>query len=119
MKEIDWIGSSKKDVIACPEEVKDAIGYALELAQRGLMARKAERMKGDLRNVLELRVSDKTGDSTFRATYTTTIGDVVYVLDVFKKKSKMGSETPKPDLDRIRARLRMAQEKHENRAKIH
>jgi hypothetical protein len=36
------------------EDVQDAMGYALDLAQHGKKADFAERMKGDLRDVVEI-----------------------------------------------------------------
>jgi phage-related protein len=30
-----WVGSSKKDLLAMPEDVIDVVGYALHLAQMG------------------------------------------------------------------------------------
>ncbi len=65
-------------------------------------------MRGDLREVTEIRV--KGPSATYRAMYTTKIGDKVYVLDVFQKKSKNGIATPKKDLDRVRQRLKWARE---------
>lgn len=112
-KEIVWVASSYKDLIATPEEVQDAVGYALDLAQRGRQAAYAVAMKGDLREVVEIRADDDPGKSTFRATYTVTLGDAVYVLDVFQKKSRKDVETPKNDLDRIRGRLKQAKEHYE------
>ena len=47
---------------------------------------------------------------TYRAVYAVNLGDAIYMLHVFQKKSKRGSETPKPDMDAIRARLKQAQE---------
>lgn len=44
--------------------------------------------------------------------YTTTIGDIVYVLDVFKKKAKKGIAPPQKDLDRIEQRLKAARENY-------
>jgi phage-related protein len=111
LRKIVWAGSSYDDLIRCPEEVKDDIGYALELAQRGLMADYSRPMKGDLRDVVEIRTSG--ADGIFRAMYTTTIGGLVYVLDVFNKKAKRGIETPQADLDRIKGRLKRARERHE------
>ncbi|MDB5071431.1 MAG: toxin RelE [Candidatus Eremiobacteraeota bacterium] len=112
-KELVWISTSYKDLIAMPDEVQDAIGYALDLAQRGAQADYAQQMKGRLRDVIEVRSSDDTGNSTFRAAYTVTLGDIVYVLDAFQKKSKKGIETPKVDLDRIEGRLKQAKDHHE------
>ena len=57
-------------------------------------------------------VEDDDGD-TYRAAYTVSFGPAVYVLHVFKKKSTSGIRTPRPDLELIRARLRMAAEHHE------
>jgi len=34
-KRLEWIGSSKKDLKALPEQVVDVFGYALYLAQIG------------------------------------------------------------------------------------
>jgi phage-related protein len=39
----------------------------------------------------------------------------VYFLDIFKKKSKTGTETPQRDLNRIAKRYRMAQEHYEKK----
>src|SRR6266487_1866382 len=35
LKPAYWVGSSLKDLRACPEEVQDVVGYALFLAQEG------------------------------------------------------------------------------------
>ena len=53
-------------------------------------------------------VEDYMGD-TYRAVYTVKIADAVYVLHCFQKKSKQGIETPRQDIDLIRARLKVAQ----------
>jgi phage-related protein len=45
---------------------------------------------------MEVRVDDD-GD-TYRTMYTTEMEGVVYVLDVFKKKSKAGIATPQADI---------------------
>jgi phage-related protein len=91
-----------------PEDVKDEVGFALDAAQKGGKVSYAVPMRGNLRSVVEIRVDDD-GD-TYRTMYTTEMKGVVYVLDVFKKKSKRGIATPKEDLDRIRARLKAARE---------
>ena len=45
---------------------------------------------------------------TYRAVYAVKIDDKVYVLHTFKKKSKSGIKTPKPDMNLIRERLQIA-----------
>jgi phage-related protein len=108
-KHVLWVGSSKKDLMAMPDEVKSAFGFALYLAQQGKKHQNAKPLKGfSGAGVLEV-VEDCLGD-TFRAVYTVKIAEVIYVLHCFQKKSKRGIETPKQEIDLIRDRLKMAQD---------
>ena len=108
-KHVLWVGSSKKDLMAMPDEVKSAFGFALYLAQQGKKLQNAKPLKGfSGAGVLEV-VEDCLGD-TFRAVYTVKIAENIYVLHCFQKKSKRGIETPKQEIDLIRDRLKMAQE---------
>jgi len=108
-KHILWVGSSKKDLMAMPDEIRSAFGFALYLAQQGKKHQNAKPLKGFTgAGVLEV-VEDCLGD-TFRAVYTVKIAENIYVLHCFQKKSKRGIETPKQENDLIRDRLKMAQE---------
>lgn len=60
-----------------------------------------------------LEVVEDYDKDTYRAVYTVKFEGVVYVLDVFQKKSKRGRATPRVDIDRIRSRLKLAQEHYE------
>ena len=46
--------------------------------------------------------------NTYRAVYTAAFFEVVYVLDVFMKKSKSGIKTPQVDKDRVHERFKIA-----------
>ena len=46
LKSLIWLGSSRKDFIAFPEEVKSEMGYALFQAQAGGRHRKAKTLRG-------------------------------------------------------------------------
>jgi phage-related protein len=106
-KPLEWIGSSKKDLKALPEEVVDVFGYALYLAQTGQKHEQAKPLRGfGSAGILEV-VEDWRGGS-YRAVYTIRCAVRVFVLHVFQKKSKSGIATPKPDLDLIKERLRVA-----------
>jgi phage-related protein len=35
LKSLQWVGSSKKDLLTMPEDVIDVFGFALHLAQMG------------------------------------------------------------------------------------
>lgn len=113
LKPVVWIGSSYDDLRALSEDVQDDFGYALYLSQIGEVSPKAKAMRGVLREVTEI-VADDTG-GTFRLMYTVKLGDLVYVLHAFQKKSKHGIATPKPELDLIERRLRVARTDHEAR----
>lgn len=107
-KPLQWVGSSKKDLLAMPDDVVDVFGFALHLAQIGKKHDQAKPLKGfGGAGVLEV-VEDYMGD-TYRAVYTVKIADAVYVLHCFQKKSKSGIETPKHEMDLIRDRLKAAQ----------
>ena len=103
-----WIGSSKKDLMALPLEVRKFFGHALDFAQRGDQHGAAKPLKGfGGAGVLELVESDQ--DGTYRAVYTVKFAEAVFVLHCFAKKSKRGIETPKEDMDIVRARLKVAE----------
>ena len=107
IRRLEWIGSTKKDLLALPEEVVDVFGYALYLAQTGSKHDQAKPLRGfGSAGVLEV-VENRRGD-TYRAVYTVQFAARVFVLHVFQKKSKSGIATPKPDLDLIRNRLKVA-----------
>lgn len=108
MKSLFWIASAKKDLMAMPDDVQDTFGYALHLAQTGEKHDQAKPLKGfGSAGVLEV-VEDADG-GTYRAVYTVRFGNAVYVLHCFQKKSTHGIATPKPDIDLIRDRLKVAE----------
>jgi phage-related protein len=114
VKPVYWIGSSKDDLHGFPNEVCRNIGYALHFAQMGDKHPSAKPLKGfGGAGVLEI-VEDHDGD-TYRAVYTVKLAGVVYVLHTFQKKAKRRIATPKQELERIKARLKLAQEDYASR----
>jgi phage-related protein len=115
-KPLFWIGSSREDLREFPEDVKDAMGFALHLAQTGKKHPHAKPLKGfGGASVLEV-VEDEAGD-TYRAVYTVRFAKAIYVLHAFQKKSKTGVKTPKKELDLIRNRLKSAEMHYEKWSK--
>lgn len=106
MKEVVWMGSSLEDLCEFPEDVQDEIGYALYQAELGLKAKNAKPLTGIDSGIMEI-VSDHD-KNTFRAVYATKIGEVIYVLHGFQKKSTKGISTPKKDINLIEHRLKDA-----------
>ena len=113
-KPLLWVGTSREDLKAFPEEVRQVMGYALFLAQLGGKHPDAKPLKGfGGAGVLEV-VDDFDGDA-FRAVYTVKLAGAVYVLHAFQKKSKRGIKTSKSDLEKVKARLKLAEEIHAER----
>jgi phage-related protein len=111
IKPVVWIASSRTNLASFPEDVKDAIGYALYIAQRGGKHAGAKPLRGfGDAGILEI-VEDHAGD-TYRAVYTVRLAGRIYVLHVFQKKSKSGIRTPKSEIELIRSRLKRAEEEH-------
>ena len=107
-KPLAWLGSSKKDLMALPVGVRKFFGHALDFAQRGEQHDAAKVLRGfGGAGVLEIVENDQGG--TYRAAYTVKFREAVFVLHVFQKKSKSGIATPKPDMDIIRERLKVAE----------
>jgi phage-related protein len=113
-KPVFWMGSSRGDLREFPEEVCQAVGFALWQAQLGRKHRDAKVLKGfSGAGVLEV-VEDHEGD-TYRAVYTVKLAGAVYVLHAFQKKSKKGIKTPTAEMNIIRQRLKAAEDHHEER----
>ena len=101
---LQWIGSSKRDLLAFPDDVRQVMGFALFLAQAGDEHPNAKALKGfGGRGVLE--VIERHDGDTYRAVYTVRLEKAVYVLHCFQKKAKRGIATPREDMGLIRKRL--------------
>lgn len=109
IKPLQWVGSSKKDLLEMPDDVQDVFGFALHLAQAGQKFDAAKPLKGfGSAGVVEV-VEDFHGDA-YRAVYTVKFANAIYVLHCFQKKSTKGIQTSKMDIDKIRDRLKVAEE---------
>ena len=111
-KPLKWVGSSKRDLDAMPEEVKDVFGHAIDLAQAGGKHQDAKAMSGfGSAGVLEVVEDYRSG--TYRAVYTVKFSGWIYVLHCFQKKSKSGIKTAKEDVALITVRLKAAKQDYE------
>ena len=111
IKPVVWVGSTRADLSSFPEDVKDAMGYALYLAQRGGKHPDSKPLRGfGGAGILEI-VEDHAGD-TYRAVYTVRLPGRIYVLHVFQKKSKSGIKTPSQEIKLVKSRLKRAEEEH-------
>jgi len=97
LKPVVWVGTSRKDLREFPAPVQDPVGYALFVAQQGGKHRDTKPLTGFGGAAVVEIVKDYRSD-TFRAVYTVRFAGTVYVLHVFRKKSKTGRKTPTSDI---------------------
>ncbi|MBH3413845.1 MULTISPECIES: type II toxin-antitoxin system RelE/ParE family toxin [Pseudomonas] len=107
-KTLYWVGSSKKDLQALPEDVQDIFRFALHQAQEGGKHLQVKCLKG-FSGAGVLEVVEDYNRSTYRAVYTVAFASAVYVLHCFQKKSTSGIKTSSHDIDLIKSRLKLAE----------
>jgi phage-related protein len=113
IRPIVWLGDSRKRLRAFPVGAQKLMGDELQLIQFGGMPKDAKPFKGIGSGVIELAIR-YDGDA-YRSVLAAQLGDKIYVLHAFQKKSKKGIATPKQEVDLIRQRYKEAKElvKHE------
>jgi phage-related protein len=114
MKPVIWIGSSRDDLRALPQQVRRDIGQALYTAQQGETDPAAKPLKG-FGGARVMEIVERYRTNAYRAVYTAHFEDAIYVLHVFQKKSKRGVATPKSDIELIRRRYAEAERHHSKR----
>lgn len=82
-----------------PSPIRRETGFQIDRVQRGLEPDDWKPMTSVGRGCCEIRARDDSG--TYRVIYVATLGDAVYVLSAFKKKSRT---TPKRELELAKAR---------------
>lgn len=98
---IAWEGDSREVISSFPDDVKQNLGFQLRLLQEGEEPLDYRPMRSIGSGVFELRDEDER--SWYRVIYLSRVGDVIYVLHCFEKKSR---ETPRNDLETAKQRLK-------------
>jgi phage-related protein len=107
-RRISWIKGALKDFQAFPEAVQEQMTTALRLAAHGEKADHAKPMQGLGSGVFEIALPYR--GNAYRAVYAVQIGEDVWVVHAFQKKSTQGIKMPKPEIDLIRERLKRLRE---------
>jgi phage-related protein len=90
MKQVVWMGNSKEDLRAFPEEARREVGYQLEHVQEGMDPDDWKPMPTVGAGVREIRVRESSG--AFRCINLTTRPEGIYVLHCFQKKTQKTSQ---------------------------
>ena len=88
-KPIYWVGSSLKDLMDLPDDVKREAGYQLHRVQNGFDPEDWKPFQTVGAGVKEIRISEDGG--AFRVMYVAKFAERVYVLHSFQKKTQRTS----------------------------
>ncbi len=105
---ISWIRGARKEFENFPEEAQAICLAALTIAAEGGKADVAKPMKGLGAGVFEIAL--RHVGNAFRVVYAVQIGDEVWVVHAFQKKSTQGIKTPQHEIDLIKDRLKRLKE---------
>ncbi|MDJ0745915.1 MAG: type II toxin-antitoxin system RelE/ParE family toxin [Xenococcaceae cyanobacterium MO_167.B27] len=109
IKSIISMVDSLKQVKSFPDFVRREIGSSLYDAQCGEKPHNAKPFKGIGGGVFE--IVTRFDSDTYRTVYALQIGNSIYVLHAFQKKSPKGIKTAQKDVDLIKKRYKQAVEK--------
>jgi len=104
LKDIRWLGDSQKLAHRFPKGARLILGKELTRIQLGLQPRDAKWLTSVGRGAQEIRIA--YSKEAYRVIYVATLGDRVYVLHAFHKKSKAGIATPQEELELASKRYR-------------
>lgn len=105
---ISWFTPARKAFDGFPEGVREVFIDALSVAAEGGKAGIAKPMKGLGSGVFEIALPYR--GNAFRVVYAVQLGDDLWVVHAFQKKSTQGIKTPKHDIDLIKDRLKRLKE---------
>ena len=108
IRQISWLKGALRDFQAFPLEVQEDAAQALSIAARGGKADTAKPFKGVGGGVFEIALRHR-GDA-FRVIYAVQLGDALWVIHAFQKKSPTGIKTPQVEIDLIHDRLKRLKE---------
>lgn len=105
---ISWLKAARKEFEGFPVGAQEICLAALTIAAEGGKADVAKPMKGMGSGVFEIALRFR--ENAFRVIYAVQIGNDLWVVHAFQKKSKTGIKTPKQDVDLIQDRLKRLKE---------
>ena len=105
---ISWLKAARKSFEEFPEDAQSICLAALTIAAEGGKADIAKPMKGFGSGVFELALAHR--GNAFRVVYAVQLGEDLWVVHAFQKKSTQGIKTPKHEIDLIKDRLKRLKE---------
>ncbi len=103
MKQIEFHGTSRKEIKKFPEQAKKEAGYQLMRIQHGLELSDWKSMRNIGQGVREIRIHTK---NQYRIIYVARFKDAIHVLHAFQKKTQ---KTQAKDIEIARKRYKEIQ----------
>ena len=101
---VSWLKAARKEFEDFPVGAQEVCLAALTIAAEGSKADITKPMTGMGTGVFEIALRFR--GNAFRVMYAVQIGDDLWVIHAFQKKSKTGIKTPKQEVDLIKERLK-------------
>ena len=105
---VSWLTPARKAFEEFPEGAREICFDALSVAAEGGKAGIAKPLKGLVSGVLEIALPYR--GNAFRVVYAVQLGEDLWVVHAFQKKSTQGIKTPKHEIDLIKDRLKRLKE---------
>ena len=108
LRTVSWIKAARRDFEAFPARAIDRALDALTVVADGGTPDIAKPLAGLGAGVWELAIKER-GDA-YRGVYAVQLGDDIWVVHAFQKKSTKGIATPRHEIDLVRERIKRLKE---------
>src|SRR6266498_343361 len=105
---VSWIRAALKEFETFPEGARSVCLAALTIAAEGGKADIAKPIQGLGSGVFEIALAFR--GNAFRVVYAVQLGNDIWVVHTFQKKSTEGIKTPKHEIELIKDRLKKLKE---------
>ena len=105
---ISWIKAARKEFEKFPAEAQSICLTVLTVAAEGGRADIVKPLQGLGSGIFEIALPHR--GNAFRVVYAVQLGDDIWVLHAFQKKSTQGIKTPKHEIDLVQDRLKRLKE---------
>jgi phage-related protein len=105
---ISWIKAARRDFEKFPEAAQAVCLTALTIAAEGGKADIAKPFKGLGSGIFEIALPFR--GNAYRLVYCLYLGEELWVLHAFQKKSTQGVKTPRREVELIESRLKLLKE---------
>lgn len=103
LRAVSWIKAARKDFGDFPKGAQDKALDALSVIADGALPDLAKPLTGLGSGVWELAIKER-GDA-YRLVYALQLGEDIWVVHAFQKKSTKGIATPKHEIDLVHRRI--------------